>query len=164
MKELVPRLLTLLKDRRNTAKVFRDKQRGRGEWGTVEGGNKRIANKAKGVHTGDVNGDLGVAQNTAYRNPHNRVIWRGIIVDGKKINYLKIGTRCSRNVNSCRQQREIFWVQIRKEEDKTHRRSQVSHPSAITETCNYDTATPKTLVAIGLWQMKHSSTIVYKFL
>jgi hypothetical protein len=33
MKELVPRLLTLLKDRRNTAKVFRDKQEGGGgEW------------------------------------------------------------------------------------------------------------------------------------
>jgi len=81
MKELVPRLLTLLKDKSNTAKVFRDKQKGRGEWGTVEGGNKRIANKAKGVHTGDVNG---VAQNnTAYRNHHNRVIRRSIIVDGK---------------------------------------------------------------------------------
>jgi len=84
MKELEPRLLTLLKDRRNTAKVFRDKQKGRGEWGTVEGGNKRIANKAKGVHTGDVNGDLESHKTTRLTgNPHNRVIRRGIIVDGK---------------------------------------------------------------------------------
>jgi hypothetical protein len=31
MKELVLRLLTLLKDRRNTAKVFRDKHEGGGD-------------------------------------------------------------------------------------------------------------------------------------
>jgi hypothetical protein len=59
MKELVPSLLTLLKDRRNTAKAFRDKWvGGRGkDWGKVEGGNTRIANKVKGVHAGEVNGD-----------------------------------------------------------------------------------------------------------
>lgn len=83
MKELVPRLLTLLKDRRNTAKVFRDKQKWRGEWGKVVGGNKRIANKAKGVHTGDVNGDLESYKTRHSGNHHNRVIRRGTTVDGK---------------------------------------------------------------------------------
>lgn len=113
-----------------------------GEWGTVEGGNKRIANKAKGVHTGDVNGDFGVAQNnTAYREPsqsgnlarHNRG-WERLIINTE--------TCCSRNVNSCGRQREIFRVQISKEEDKTHQRSHVSHLSVITEIFNYNTAPP----------------------